>query len=252
MCGRFTLIATPNEAEELFALIDLEPFPPRYNIAPTQPVLVVLSAPPREPGSNLPDRQAALVRWGLIPSWAKNPADMPLMINARAETVLEKAAFKTAMRHRRVLVPTTGFYEWRRDGKTRQPFFIRPKGGGLIAFAGLMESFSEPGGSEIDTAAILTTSANEALAPIHDRMPVVIRREDFARWLDCRTQEPRDVLDLLKPVQPDFFEAIPVSDRVNKVANLGPDLIEPVEAPAAVPKPKPNKKDEEQDQLRLF
>ncbi|GHD06860.1 DUF159 family protein [Tianweitania populi] len=233
-------------------MIDLEPFPPRYNIAPTQPVLVVVSAPPREPGSNLPDRQAALVRWGLIPSWTKNPADMPLMINARAETVLEKAAFKTAMRHRRILVPTTGFYEWRREGKSRQPFFIRPKSGGLIAFAGLMESFSEPGGSEIDTAAILTTSANETLAPIHDRMPVVIKREDFARWLDCRTQEPRDVLDLLKPVQSDFFEAIPVSDRVNKVANLGPDLIERVEAPAAVPKPKVLKKGEEPDQLRLF
>ncbi|MBS9719956.1 SOS response-associated peptidase [Tianweitania sp. BSSL-BM11] len=252
MCGRFTLITTPGAVEDVFSVIDLDPFPERYNIAPTQPVLVVVSAPSREPGSNLPDRQAVLVRWGLIPSWAKNPADMPLMINARAETVGEKAAFKTALRHRRVLVPTTGFYEWRREGKTRQPFFIRPKGGGLIAFAGLMESFSEPGGSEIDTAAILTTSANTALADIHDRMPVVIRREDFARWLDCLTQEPRDVVDLLRPVQPDFFEAIPVSDRVNKVANLGPDLIERVEDPVVAPQPKPKKKNEDQDQLRLF
>jgi putative SOS response-associated peptidase YedK len=250
MCGRFTLNATPQEVEELFGLIDLETFPPRYNIAPTQPVLVVVSGPSREPGSNLPDRQAVLLRWGLIPSWAKNPADMPLMINARAETVLEKAAFKTAMRHRRVLVPTTGFYEWRRDGKTKQPFFIRPKGGGLIAFAGLMESFSEPGGSEIDTAAILTTAANQALAPIHDRMPVVIKREDFARWLDCRTQGPRDVLDLLRPVQPDFFEAIPVSDRVNKVANLGADLIERVEPSTPPQKSKPKR--QEPDQLQLF
>lgn len=251
MCGRFTLSATPHEVEELFALIDLETFPPRYNIAPTQPVLVVLSGPPRDPGSNLPDRQAALVRWGLIPSWAKNLADMPLLINARAETVLEKAAFKTAMRHRRVLVPTTGFYEWRRDGKTKQAFFIRPKGGGLIAFAGLMETFSDPGGSEIDTAAILTTAANDGLADIHDRMPVVISREDFARWLDCRTQEPRDVLDLLKPAQPDFFEAIPVSDRVNKVANLGADLIDRVETAASRPKLKGATK-EQPAQLRLF
>jgi putative SOS response-associated peptidase YedK len=213
-------------------------------------VLVVVSGPSREPGSNLPDRQAVLVRWGLIPSWAKNPADMPLMINARAETVGEKAAFKTALRHRRVLVPTTGFYEWRREGKAKQPFFIRPKGGGLIAFAGLMESFSEPGGSEIDTAAILTTAANSDLAPIHDRMPVVIKREDYARWLDCRTQEPRDVTDLLKPVQPDFFEAIPVSDRVNKVANLGPDLIERVEV--STPPQQPKAKKQEPDQLQLF
>lgn len=250
MCGRFTLTATPAEVEALFGLIDLDAFPPRYNIAPTQPVVVVVSAPPRAPGSNLPDRQAVLVRWGLVPAWAKSPKDLPLLINARAETATEKAAFKAAMRHRRVLVPTTGFYEWKRHGKAKQAYFLRPRNGGMIAFAGLMEHFMEPGGSEVDTAAILTTSASPDIAHIHDRMPVVIEPQDFARWLDCRGQEPRDVVHLLKPAQPDFFEAIPVSDGVNKVDNLGPDLIERVaEKPEAA---HAKQEAERQEQLRLF
>ena len=229
MCGRFTLTATPEEVEALFALLELEGFPPRYNIAPTQPILMVVSGERREPGSNLPERRALLVRWGLIPSWAKNPRDMPLLINARSETAAEKASFRAAMRHRRALVPASGFYEWRRDGsKKSQPYFIRPKGGGLVAFAGLMEMWHEPGGSELDTGAILTTQANADVAAIHDRMPVVIRPEDFSRWLDCKGQEPRDVADLLQPVEPGFFEAIPVSDKVNKVSNAGPDIQAPV------------------------
>ena len=193
-----------------------------------------------------------LVRWGLIPGWAKNPKDLPLLINARSETAAEKPAFRAAMRHRRILIPATGFYEWKRDGsKKSQPYYIRPRGGGVFAFGGLLETWAEPGGSEIDTAAILTTSANAAIAAIHDRMPVVIRPEDFARWLDVTGSEPRDVADLMQPVQPDFFEAIPVSDKVNKVANSGPDVQEPVtprkaEAPAAPKLP------EEDRQIRLL
>lgn len=240
MCGRFTLTATPEEVEALFALLELEGFPARYNIAPTQPVLMVIAGPKAEPGSNLPDRRALLVRWGLIPGWAKDPKDLPLLINARSETAAEKPAFRAAMRHRRTLVPASGFYEWKRDGsKKSQPYFIRPRGGGLMAFGGLMETYAEPGGSEIDTGAILTTAANSAIAAIHDRMPVIIRPEDFARWLDCRTSEPRDVADLMAPVPPDYLEAIPISDKVNKVANVGPELLEPVPlaVEAAAPKP---------------
>ncbi len=228
MCGRFTLAASPEEVAAFLALFELEDFPPRYNIAPTQPILMATAGPPREPGSNLPDRVALLVRWGLIPSWCKDLKKLPLLINARSETVAEKNAFRAAMRHRRTLVPATGFYEWKRQGATKQPYLIRPKGGGVIAFGGLMETWSEPGGSEIDTGAILTTAANDEIAHIHDRMPVVIRPEDFARWLDCRTQEPREVSDLLRPVEPGFFEAIPVSDKVNKVANIGPEIQDPV------------------------
>jgi len=253
MCGRFTLTASPEEVQALFGLLDLDGFPPRYNIAPTQPILLVIAGPPREPGSNLPDRNALLVRWGLIPSWAKNPRDLPLLINARSETAAEKNAFRAAMRHRRALVPASGFYEWKRDGKKSTPFFIRPKGGGIVAFAGLMETYAEPGGSEIDTGAILTTAANADVAAIHDRMPVVIQPSDYARWLDCRTQEPRDVADLMRPAEPGLFEAIPISDKVNKVANSGPEIQVPVaagEAPKAVPSPEKTPKGD--PQLKLF
>jgi putative SOS response-associated peptidase YedK len=236
MCGRFALTVTAEEVAGLFGLADLEGFPPRYNIAPTQPILLVTAGPRRMPGSNLPDRSAMLARWGLIPGWTKNPKDMPLLINARSESAIEKPAFKTAMRHRRVLVPTTGFYEWKRDARGRaQAWYMRPKGGGVIGFAGLLEQWHEPGGSELDTAAILTTSASSDIAHIHHRMPVVIRPEHFARWLDCLNQEPRDVKDLMQPVEPGFFEPIPVSDLVNKVENMGPEVQERVEHPEAVP-----------------
>jgi putative SOS response-associated peptidase YedK len=227
MCGRFALTASPDQTAAFLGLAELEEFPARYSIAPTQPVLMALAGPPRAPGSNLPDRQAILVRWGLIPAWVKDTKEFPLLINARSEGVLEKASFKTAMRHRRALVPSSGFYEWQQSGGAKgQPYWIRPKRSGVIAFAGLVETYAEPGGSEMDTGAILTTGANTGIAHIHDRMPVVIEERDFARWLDCRTQEPRDVLDLLKPAEPDFFEAIPVSDLVNKVANTGPEIQE--------------------------
>ncbi|TPK94205.1 MULTISPECIES: SOS response-associated peptidase [unclassified Mesorhizobium] len=227
MCGRFALTATPDQTAALLGLAELEEFPARYNIAPTQPVLMALAGPQREPGSNLPDRQAMLVRWGLIPTWVEDTKAFPLLINARSEGVLQKASFKTAMRHRRALVPASGFYEWQQSGSGKgQPYWIRPRRGGMVAFAGLIETYAEPGGSEMDTGAILTTEANAGIAHIHDRMPVVIEERDFARWLDCRTREPRDVLDLLKPAEPDFFEAIPVSDLVNKVANTGPEIQE--------------------------
>lgn len=239
MCGRFALTATPDQTAAFTGLSELEAFPPRYNIAPTQPILAILSAEPRSPGSNLPDRRALLVRWGLIPGWAKDPKAMGLLFNARSETAAEKASFRTAMRHRRALVPASGFYEWKRIGKqVSQPYWVRPKNGGLVAFAGLMETWSEPGGSEIDTGAILTTEANAEFAHIHERMPLVIHPGDFARWLDCRGQEPRDVADLLRPVEPGFFEAIPVSDKVNKVANTDPEIQDRVEpAPQAAEKP---------------
>lgn len=247
MCGRFVLSQTAAEIEAVFGIMDYDGgIAPRFNIAPTQPILMIARGYPRAPGSNLPERRALLVRWGLLPSWVKDVKGFPLLFNARSETAGDKATFRAAMRHHRTLVPASGFYEWKRTGKDgAQPFFIRPRRGGLIAFAGLMETYLDPNGSEIDTGAILTTGANETLAPIHHRMPVVIHEEDFARWLDCVRNEPRDVADLMRPAEPDFFEAIPVSDRVNKVANDGPELLEP--APY-VPEPKGLKT----DQLSLF
>ncbi len=253
MCGHFALTATPDQTAAFLGLAELEEFPARYNIAPTQPVLMALAGPQREPGSNLPDRQAMLVRWGLIPAWVKDTREFPLLINARSEGAAQKASFKTAMRHRRALVPASGFYEWRQaGGRKGQPYWIRPRRGGLVAFAGLIETYAEPGGSEMDTGAILTTSANAALSHIHDRMPVVIGEQDFARWLDCRTQEPRDVADLLRPVEPDFFEAIPVSDLVNKVANTGPEIQERGEVEPEPQKVKRQKPGVDEDQMTLF
>jgi len=232
MAGRFALTATPAEVAEHFGLDDVEDFPPRYNIAPTQPILLVTAGFPRSPGSNLPERRSLLVRWGLIPGWARDPRKVSALFNARAETVAERRAFMAPMRHRRSLVPASGFYEWRQsgDGRPGQAYWVRPRRGGVIAFAALFETWLESGGSEIDTAALLTTEANGALSDIRDRMPVVIDPRDFPRWLDCLHNEPRDVMDLTRAPDPDFFEAIPVSDRINKVANVGPDVQERVDA----------------------
>lgn len=253
MCGRFALTATPDQTAAFLGLAELEEFPARYNIAPTQPVLMALAGPLGMPGSNLPDRQPMLVRWGLIPAWVKDTREFPLLINARSESAAQKASFKTAMRHRRALVPASGFYEWRQaGGRKGQPYWIRPRRGGLVAFAGLIETYAEPGGSEMDTGAIMTTAANAALSHIHDRMPVVIGEQDFARWLDCRTQEPRDVADLLRPVEPDFFEAIPVSDLVNKVANTGPEIQERGEVEPEPQKVKRQKPGADENQMTLF
>ena len=242
MCGRFALTAGPEELDEFFALAGVEDFPPRYNIAPTQPILLVIAGGGRVSGSNLPDRRAMLARWGLIPAWTKDPNDLPAHFNARSETAAEKASFKAAMRHRRVLIPASGFYEWRRDGSKRsQAYWVRPRRGGIVAFAGLMETYAEPGGSEIDTAAILTTAASGDIAHIHDRMPVVIKSEHFEKWLDCRTSEPRDVAHLTRTPEEGLFEAIPVSDKVNKAANIGPDLQERAEPETAARAPETQK-----------
>jgi putative SOS response-associated peptidase YedK len=224
MCKRFTLMGDWEAVYAFLSVVKDEPFPPRYNIAPTQPILMAIAAEARDPGSNMPDRRALLVRWGLIPAWAKDPKSLPLFFNARCETAMGMNSFKASFRHRRALIPASGFYEWKTTGKTKQPYFIRPRHGGLIAFAGLMETYANPNGSEVDTGAILTTAASADVAPIHDRMPVVIQPGHFSRWLDCRRQESHDVADLLRPAEPGFFEALPISDLVNTVTNTGPEI----------------------------
>lgn len=253
MCGRFALDLTPEDIMALFGVMEVPPFPPLYNIAPTQPIMMVIRDHPRGPGSNLPRNRVELVRWGFIPSWAKDPKQMPLLINARAESAADKASFRAAMRHRRTLVPASGFYEWKRDGSKRsQPYWVRPRKGRFVAFAGVMETFLDPNGSEIDTGAILTTAASGDIARIHDRAPVVIAPENFERWLDCRFSEPRDVFDLMQPAAPDFFEAIPISDKVNKVVNTGPEIQQAVEIAATNPQPKAEEAGPDALQLRLL
>ncbi|WP_245926615.1 SOS response-associated peptidase [Breoghania corrubedonensis] len=218
----------------MFAYADRPNFPPRYNIAPTQPIAIVRI--------ELGERRFALVRWGLLPGWVKDPSQFSLLINARAETAAEKPAFRGSMRHNRCLIPASGFYEWRKVGDgPKQPYWIAPKDGGLVAFAGLWSDWGSADGSQVDTAAILTTNANATLKPIHHRMPVVIAPGDFERWLDTSHTEPRDVKDLLSPPPDDLFTAVPVSTRVNAVRNDDGDLHKPVEEPApALSAGKPN------------
>lgn len=255
MCGRFALAALPEDVEDLLAIDDLEPFPPRYNIAPTQPILMVRQGARSEPGSNRPERESLLVRWGLIPSWVKDVKAFPLLLNARSETVIEKNSFRAAIRHRRTLIPASGFYEWKRTGeKKSQAYWVRPRSGGVIAFAGVMETYLAPDGSEIDTGAILTTESSKAFMPIHDRMPVVIQPEHFDRWLNCRDVEPRQVVDLFAAADSDFFDPVPVSDKVNKVANTSPDIQDRINLnePANLAETKPVKKADGKDQMKQF
>jgi putative SOS response-associated peptidase YedK len=217
MCGRFALRESAKEVEAVFGYPDGEPFPPRYNIAPTQPIATVRQG--RQ------GRSFALARWGLIPAWVKDPAHFSLLFNARSEGIHEKPAFRGAVQYRRCLVPASGFYEWRRQGRGKQPWWIAPKGQGPIAFAGIWETWSGPDGNEIDTACIVTTEANATLAPIHPRMPVIIAPDDFDAWLSA---DLAIAANLLRPAPDDQLAAIQVSDRVNSADADDPALVEPV------------------------
>src|SRR6188508_115128 len=166
MCGRFVITSPPEALRQIFGYLEQPNFPPRYNIAPTQPVPVVIL----ENGG----RHFRLMRWGLIPSWVKDPRSFTLLINARSETIREKPAFKNAIKRRRCLIPADGFYEWKLGAPPKQPYFIHAKSGEVLAFAGLWETWTGPNGEEVDTAAIITTGANETLSPLHHRMPVII------------------------------------------------------------------------------
>jgi putative SOS response-associated peptidase YedK len=246
MCGRFSLTASPEEVADLFELEDLETFPPRYNIAPTQPILMAnINA------AN--NRVGTLVRWGLVPAWVKDPRDFTLLLNARSETAATKPSFRNAMRHRRTLIPASGFYEWHRPPKTsggekKLAYWITPRDGGIVVFGGLMETWSAPEGSEVDSGCILTTASNQQLGYIHHRMPVVIKAGDFERWLDCKTQEPRDIAELMQPVEDGYFKTLAISDKVNKVTNSGPEIQQEIAAVRVAPEPKPKSG----DQLDLF
>jgi putative SOS response-associated peptidase YedK len=203
----------------LFGYQEQPNFPPRYNVAPTQPIPIV-----RLSEGN---RRYALVRWGLLPAWVKDPRSFSLLINARGESVLDKPAFRNAMKRRRCLVPADGFYEWKNEGKLRRPFYVRPKGGEPMALAGLWETWTGPNGEEMDTAVIVTTQANHALTPLHDRMPVIVPPEAFDFWLDCDKVDALTATALFTPAPDNLLAVHEVSAAVNKVANDTPDLIEP-------------------------
>ncbi|WP_421724469.1 SOS response-associated peptidase [Bauldia sp.] len=220
MCGRFLLIATPDEVAALLGYLDGEWFPPRYNIAPTQPIAIVR----RVNGA----RRFALVRWGLVPGWVEDPRRFSLLINARAEGIGEKPAFKGAFRHRRCLIPASGFYEWRGSkGSARQPHLLRRTDQAPFAFAGLWESWLGRDGSEIDSATIITVAARGEPARIHDRMPLILGPESYDTWLGGDDHRPPDLHPLIEAAPIGSLESFAVGTRVNSVDNDGPDLIEP-------------------------
>lgn len=221
MCGRFALTLPPQAVRAYFGYPEQPNFPPRYNIAPTQPIAVVH----RWEGA----RRFTLMRWGFLPGFVKDPKDFPLLINARSEGIADKPSFRAAIRRRRCLIPVDGFYEWRREGKAKQPFLIRRPDRGMMAFGGIWETWSSADGSEMDTAAIITCGPNGTMAAIHDRMPVILAPGDFDAWLDPHS-EGNTILPLMRPAPEGLLELVPVSDRVNKVANDGADVQDPATA----------------------
>lgn len=225
MCGRFFIGQQPEVYRAFYGYGEQPNFPGRFNVAPTQPVPVVL----REQG----ERHFRLMRWGLWPGWLKDPSDFPVLFNARIETAAEKPAFRGALRHRRCVFLADGFYEWRRDGEgraaTKTPFAVRRTDGAPMALAGLWEPWMGADGSEVDTAAIVTCSANGTLSAIHERMPAILAPESIGAWLDAAVDAP-EAARLCRPCPDDWLRLDRVSERVNSVRNDEADLPEPVAA----------------------
>ena len=222
MCARYSIGFTEKQVRDLFNLDPEEPVEARYNVAPTQDVPAVVER--KDDGK----RHLEQFRWGLVPYWSDDLRIGTKLINARAETIFEKPAFRDAARKRRCLIPAAGFYEWRTEHGKKQPYFFRLKNGELMAFAGLWESKRIETG-KLRTCSIVTTSPNEAVLPFHDRMPAVVRAEDFERWLDPAVEDPRELLAILVPFPASEMEAYPVSPEVNKVATEGPECVEPLQ-----------------------
>ncbi len=225
MCGRYTLSSPIEVVADLFS-VDAghapAALPPRYNLAPTQSAPVVRIARAGGP------RTLELLRWGLIPSWAKEAEIGNRLINARAESLAEKPAYKSSFKKKRCLVAVDGFYEWKAEGKVKQPYLIHRQDGRPFAFAGLWSSWKNPEGETVDTFTIVTTSPNGLLAPIHNRMPVILEPKDFDLWLDPRMEDTERLQALFGPGPEEGFEAVPVSRAVNNPGNDSPDCIEPL------------------------
>ncbi len=241
MCGRYAITLPPDAVRAFFRYVEQPNFPPRYNIAPTQPVPVVTME--RQPDGGRA-RHFVLMRWGFVPGFVKDPKDFPLVINARSETVAEKPSFRNAFRRRRCIFIADAFYEWKRDsvgkGKNRapsQPFLFRRRDGNPMGFAGLWESWMGPNGEEVDTACVVTTSANSTMAPVHDRMPVILEPEDFDTWLEGDEAAEEAAASLMRPAADDVLEFYAVGAAVNKVANDNAGVQEPMEVETPAPKP---------------
>jgi putative SOS response-associated peptidase YedK len=222
MCGRFVLM-TPSKSLAAHFCVSEEPsLEPHYNIAPSQRIAAVRF----DPGK--PGREVVLLKWGLVPSWAKDLTIGSRLINARSETVADKPVFRSAFRRRRCLIPADGFYEWKKLEGGKRPYFLSMANARVFAFAGLWEHRSDPNGESIESCCILTTDANELVTPIHDRMPVILPESDYDRWLDPSVNRPELLMGLLRPYPAEAMAAYPVGTKVNRAEYDGPELIEPV------------------------
>lgn len=222
MCSRYSLTSPPEAVRAYFGYRDTPNFPARYNVAPTQPIPVVCID---KEGA----RRFRLMRWGLLPSFVKDPKQFPTLINARSEEALTKPSFRNAMRWRRCLIPADGFYEWTGPKSARRPFLLRPREPRLIAFAGLYERWRDAEGGEVDTVAILTCPANRTVTPLHDRMPVVLSPEHFAAWLDVKTTTAEAAAEYLLPAAGDLLEAIEMDPKINDSRKDEPGIQEPLQ-----------------------
>jgi len=222
MCGRFVITSPPAALRQIFGYIEQPNFPPRHNIAPTQPIPVVIL----ENGV----RHFRLMRWGLLPAWVKDPRQFTLLINARSETLLEKPAFRNAMKRRRCLIPADGYYEWQASDTRKRPHFIHRRDRSPIGLAGLAETWIGPNGEELDTVAIVTAPAGPDLAVLHHRVPVTIAPDDFDRWLDCSSNDADAVMTLLTAPAAGEFAWHGISTRINRVANDDAQLVLPITA----------------------
>jgi len=223
MCGRFTLTVDPSQLQEAFGDFTFpSQFAPRFNIAPSQPVLAI---------PNDAKNTADFFSWGLIPSWSKDPTIATRLINARGETIAEKPSFRGSFKYKRCIIPVDGFYEWKSQSgeKTKTPYFIHMKDHAPFAFAGLWDEWHSPDGSTLRTCTIITTEPNELMATLHNRMPVILNQKDYAQWLGAAPQTPDHLLHLIKPFPSDKMSAYAVSTLVNKPGNDRPECVVPLQ-----------------------
>jgi putative SOS response-associated peptidase YedK len=221
MCGRYVVKTPVSQLATMFDLMDVPPLTPRFNVAPTQMVPAVRLKPETK------KRELVMLKWGLIPAWAKDAAIGSQMIMARADTVEQKPAFKSAFQKRRCLMVADGFYEWQKTNGKKQPYFIGLKDQSPFAFAGLWEHWKNPEGDAVESCALITTDANDIVRPIHDRMPVILQRPDYEKWLDLENQDTTALQKLLQPYPGEAMMAYPVSSFVNSPKNESSRCVDP-------------------------
>ena len=221
MCGRFVLNITPDLLQKTYNLLNVPDLEPRYNIAPSQQVAAVR-------GDLAGRRELVSLRWGLVPHWAKDVKIGTKLINARSETARDKPSFREALKHRRCVIPASGFYEWQGAGKQRIPHYIHPKDGGLLSLAGLWERWTSPAGEPLESCTILTTRSNELIVKLHDRMPVILAPQDLEQWLAHDQTDPARFDALLQPCSSELLTEHVVSTRVNSPGFDSPECLLPV------------------------